>query len=73
MYLNAWFIGCGTIRRCSLVGVGVALLVKCVTVGAGCEASCAQAILSVAHSFLLLPGDQDVELSAPVGPCLPAC
>jgi hypothetical protein len=35
------------------------------------EVSYAQATPSVAHSFLQLPVDEDVELSAPA-PCLPA-
>ena len=46
--------GNGTIRRCGLVGVGVALLEwvwpcwrKCVTVGAGFEVSYVQAMPSV--------------------------
>ena len=33
----------------------------------------AQAMPSVAHSLLLLPVDQDVELSAPLALCVPAC
>jgi hypothetical protein len=42
-------------------------------VGAGFEVSYAQAMPSVAHS-LLLPADQDVEISAPSpAPCLPPC
>ena len=36
----------------------------------GFEISSAQAMSSVAHSLLLLPSDQDVELSAP---SLPPC
>jgi hypothetical protein len=41
-------------------------------VGAGFEVSDTQAGPSVAHSLLLLPVDQDVELSAPSPvPCLP--
>jgi hypothetical protein len=39
----------------------------------GFGVSYAQAIPSVAHSFLLMPVDQDVELSAlSPAPCLPA-
>lgn len=49
MCLNAWLISSG-IRRCGLIGVGVALWRKCVTVGAGFEVSCVQATLSVAQS-----------------------
>ena len=30
---NTWLMGNGTIRRCGLIGVGVALLEKFVTVG----------------------------------------
>ena len=61
-----------------LVGVGVALLEwvwpcwrKCVTVGVDFKVSHAQAMPSVAHS-VFLPSYQDVELSAPLAPCLPA-
>ena len=44
------------------------------TLEVGFEVSCAQAMLSVAHSLLLLPLDPDVELSAPSPvPCLPVC
>jgi hypothetical protein len=47
---------------------------KCVTVGVGFEVSYAQAMTTVTHSLLLLPADQDVELSAPsLAPCLPVC
>ena len=42
--------------------------------GTGFEVPYAQAALSVEDSPLLLPVDQDVELSAPSPvPCLPAC
>ena len=59
--------------------LGVVALVECVvfsvqvcTVEEGFVVLYAQAMLSVAHS-LLLPADQDVELSAPSpAPCLPA-
>ena len=55
-----------------LIVVGVALLEwvwlcwrKCITVEVAFEVIHAQALPSVAHSLLLLPSDQDVELSAP--------
>ena len=41
--------------------------------GVGFKVSYAQPIPSVAHSLLLLPADQDVELSASPVPYLPAC
>ena len=42
--------------------------------GPGFKVSYAQAMPSVAHSALLLPADQDVELLDPCpAPCLPAC
>ena len=62
--LNAWPIGSGTIRRCGLVGQSVALLEEGCHCGAGFEVSYAQAMPSVANSFLL-PVEQEVELSAP--------
>ena len=54
---------------------GMALLEEvCDSMEAGFEVLYAQAIPSLAHSLLLLPADQDVELSAPSpAPCLPAC
>jgi hypothetical protein len=74
MGLNAWPTGSGTIRRCGFVGVGVALLEEVCHCGMGFEVSYAQAILSVVYSLLLLPSDQDVDLSAPSpAPCLPTC
>ena len=42
MYSNAWPMGNGTIRRCSLVGVGGALLEEVYHCGLGFEASSAQ-------------------------------
>jgi hypothetical protein len=64
-YLNAWIIRSGTIRRCGIVGVGVALLEEVqVTVGMGFEVSYAQ-IWPMWHSLLLQPMNQDTELSAP--------
>jgi len=63
--LNAWPLESGTIRRYGLVGGSV-------SPRSGLEVSNAQALPSVAHSLLQLPSDQDVELSAPPAPCLPA-
>lgn len=71
--LNAWLIESGAIRRCDIVGVGVVFWRKCVTVGTGFGVSYVQATPSVVHSLLLLPVDQDVDLSAPfLVPCLAA-
>ena len=51
---------------------GVALLEEVCHCG-GLEVLYAQAKARAAHSLLLLPADQDVELSAPSpAPCLPA-
>ena len=73
MCLNAWPMGSGTIRRCDL-GVGWLCWRKCIILGVGFEVSYAQAPGRVAHSLLLLPVDQNVELSAPsLVPCLPGC
>jgi hypothetical protein len=67
-------MGSGTIRRCGLVGEGVALLEEVCHWGwggAGFEVSCAQTLPSVEDSHLfLLPVDQDVELTASLAPCL---
>jgi hypothetical protein len=53
-------------RRCSIVGVGVALLEvvrscwrRCVTVEEGIEVSCAQAMTSMVLSPVMQPVDQD--------------
>jgi hypothetical protein len=68
--LNAWLPESGTIRRCGLVGVGVAFLEEIRHWGVGFEVSDAQAKPSVSPLFLL-PVDPDVELSAPFPtPCL---
>jgi hypothetical protein len=72
MFLNAWSIGSGTIRRCGVAGVGVALLEELCHFGAGFAVSYAQATPSVAQS-LLLPVDHDVELLAPPGPHAGCC
>ena len=61
----------GTTRRCGLVGVGVALSEDVCHYGAGFEGSYAQVKPTVFPSLLLLPVDQDVQLSAPYpAPCL---
>jgi hypothetical protein len=72
-YLSVYPIGSVTIRRCGLVGVGVALLEEvCHYVGMGFEIFYVQATPRVARSLLLLPVDHAVELSAPSpAPCLP--
>jgi hypothetical protein len=72
----------GTIRRCGLVKVGVALLEEVCHCGGGFWGliclSCAQHGIAVSSWQpeedypLLLPVDQDVELLAPPTPCLPA-
>ena len=56
------------LHGCGLVGGSVLLYVL------DFEVLYAQAMLSVVHSLVLLPVDQDVELSAPSpAPCLPEC
>ena len=55
--MSAWSIGGGTVT--------LALLKEVCHYGAGFEVSYAQARPSAAHSLLLLPADQDVELSTP--------
>jgi hypothetical protein len=56
-----------------LDGISVALLRKRSIVGVGFEFSCTEVMPSVAGRLLLVPTDQDVELSAPfLAPCLPA-
>ena len=53
---------------------GMALLELVYHCGGGLEVSYAQATLSVVHSLLLQPEDQDVELPATFpATCLPAC
>ena len=64
MCLNAWPTGSSTIRRCSL-------LEKSMSLGEG-DLVWRSPMLSVAHSLLLLPWDQDAELSASPAPCLSA-
>ena len=72
MCLNAWPIGSGTIRKCCLAGVGVALLEK---VSLWRQALRSQVLsLGLMWHSLPLPADQDVELLAPSPvPCLPTC
>ena len=65
MCLNAWPIGGGIISRCGLVGGSMSL-------SRALRSPILKAIPSVAQSPLLLPVDQDIELSAPsLAPCLP--
>ena len=71
-------LGCDTIRRCGLVGIGVTLLEKVCQCRAGLWGLIyAQAMPSVVHSLSLMPSDLDVELSAYPGmstcmqPCFP--
>ena len=62
--------GSGTIKRCGLVGVGVALLEEVCHCGGGLwdlSLSCLETVCS------WLPLGEDVELSAPSAPCLPGC
>lgn len=67
MCVNVWFMRKDTIRECGLGGVGVAL------VEAGFEVTCVQGRLSVVHVLVMLPTDQDVEISVPSpAPCKPA-
>ena len=74
MCLNAYPIGSGTIWKHDLVGVSVALLEEVCHHGVVFEISFDQAMSSVTHNLLLLPADQDVELSSPSSAsCLPAC
>jgi hypothetical protein len=72
---ECWPVESGTIRKCKLIGVVVALLEKaCHCRERGCEVLSAQAMSSVECILLLLPADQDVELSAPSpAPSLPTC
>ena len=46
-------IGSGTIRKCGFVGVGMALLQKCVTVGAGFGISYAEDTESTSCCLLI--------------------
>jgi hypothetical protein len=56
------------IRRCDLVGGGVALLEELVSLGMGFEVS----MTKTKPSFFLLPVDPDAELSTSPVPCLSA-
>ena len=62
MCLNACHIGSGTIRRCDLIGVGMALLEKICPCGVGFELLYAQAKPSVARSLPLLPESQELQM-----------
>jgi hypothetical protein len=68
--LNLLGPGSSTIRRCDLIGVGVALLEEIRHFGVGFETLLLAAWKPV---FSCLPLEQDVELSAPPSPCLPGC
>jgi hypothetical protein len=73
----------GTIRKCDLVGVGMALLeaVSHCVVGSDVLCSLSSLVWKRASSwvavedrvFSWLSSDQDVELSAPSAPCLSGC
>ena len=61
-----------TISSCGLFVLCIALLEEVCQSGGVLGVSYAQVMPSVTHSPLLLPVDQDVELSAPsLTPCLP--
>jgi hypothetical protein len=71
----------GTIRRCGLNGVGVALLEEMYHCGMGIEVSDTLTLLreeldpppgGLWKPVFWLPSDQDAELSAPPALCLPA-
>ena len=63
----------GAIRRCSLIGVGVALLEVACHFGVGFGVFYVQVMPSDTDHFLLTM-DQGVKLSAPFpAPCLSAC
>ena len=66
--LNDWPIESGTIRRCVLVGVGVALKKMC-----HCGGRLRGLIYAQWDSPLPLPEDQDVELSSSPASSLSAC
>lgn len=73
MYSHVWPLGNITIRRCSLFGVGMAMLWKCFTVGVGFEVLYAQAMAGTQFFLLLLVG-QDVEhLFTSPAQCLSIC
>ena len=59
--------GNGAIRKYGLVGAGVALLEEM----CNCRVDFETLLISHLGASLLLPFDQDVELSAPPAPCLP--
>ena len=74
-------LGSGTIRRCGLVGVGVALLEEVHHCGGGLSNPIlkshpvrkkASPWLPVEDCSVLLSENEDVERSAPLAPCQPA-
>lgn len=73
MRLNAWPIKSGTNRRCGLVGVGVALLWKCVIVQQALRSHICTSYAQCGTVHFLLLRDQDIELLATSLPRLPAC
>ena len=64
----AWTTGSGTIRRHGLVEGSVLLCRQAFEVS-----SDTQALSSREETLLLTAWDQDIELSAPPGPCVPTC
>ena len=50
MCVNAWPVGSGTIRRCGIAGVSVALLRTSVTVGVGLEVFYMLRLLPIQHT-----------------------
>ena len=65
-------IGIGTIRRCGLVGIGMAFLEDVYYSGDRLRALFCLSYTQCGHSFFLLPIDQDAEFLAPPAQCLPA-
>ena len=70
-YIWPWDIS--TIRRCGLAGVSVALLEEVCHYGGKLWWHIYSSHDKKWYSLLLLPADQDRELSAPPVPCLPGC
>lgn len=69
---DAQSTGGDSVKSCGFVEADMTLLEKCVNVEVGSDVFYAQASPRVTQSFLLLPADQNVELSASfVAPGLP--
>jgi hypothetical protein len=69
--LNILGPGSGTIRRCHIDGVGVALLEEVCHCGCGLDEfspSCLRMLV-----FSCVPSEKDLELLAFPAPCLPGC